>query len=170
MGEGKADKRIGNKFWMARSSHGPKPKFADGDALWAACVEYFEWVEANPLKQSELVKFQGEAKVAELPKMRAMTLKGLCRFLDVGFDTWVKWRERVDLSHIVTRVEEIIYEQKLTGAAADLLNPSIIARELGLADKSEVRATHKVSAQDLTDDQLSAIAAAGGTGASGSKG
>ena len=33
--------------------------------------------------------------------------------------------------------EEIIYNQKFTGAAADLLNPNIIARELGLADKQQ---------------------------------
>lgn len=41
-------------------------------------------------------------------------------------------------SDICTRVREIIYEQKFTGAAAGLLNPMIIARDLSLRDKSEV--------------------------------
>ena len=31
----------------------------------------------------------------------------------------------------------MIYEQKFTGAAAGLLNPNIIARDLGLADKTD---------------------------------
>lgn len=39
----------GNRFWEARSSHGRNPKFESPEALWAACCEYFEWVEANPL-------------------------------------------------------------------------------------------------------------------------
>lgn len=35
----------------------------------------------------------------------------------------------------MTRVEQIIRQQKFEGAAAELLNPNIIARDLGLADK-----------------------------------
>ncbi|MDC9826565.1 terminase small subunit, partial [Devosia sp. ZB163] len=36
------------------------------------------------------------------------------------------------------RVDEIIRAQKFEGAAAGLLNPNIIARDLGLADKQEL--------------------------------
>lgn len=129
----------GNRFWEARSSHGRKPKFASPEVLWEACVEYFNWVEENPLHTSELVKHQGEAKVATLPKMRAMTINGLCIFLDITRPTWDEYRKKSDdFSTIITRAENIIYEQKLSGAAADLLNPNIIARELGLSDKKEV--------------------------------
>lgn len=39
----------GNRFWEARSSHGRNPKFEASGALWLACCEYFEWVEANPM-------------------------------------------------------------------------------------------------------------------------
>nr|WP_261640834.1 DNA-packaging protein [Erwinia mallotivora] len=48
------------------------------------------------------------------------------------------------------RAEQIIYNQKFTGAAADLLNANIIARELGLADKREVQQT----VTDLTDEEI----------------
>lgn len=34
-------------------------------------------------------------------------------------------------------MEEIIRTQKFEGASADLLNPNIIARDLGLAEKQE---------------------------------
>ena len=50
----------GNQFWKARRSHGPKPKFANPDDLWAACVEYFEWVEDNPLWAAKAFAYQGE--------------------------------------------------------------------------------------------------------------
>lgn len=129
----------GNRFWEARSSAGPNPRFADGDALWAACVEYFQWVDENPLHEAKAFAYEGVVKVQAMPKMRAMTLTGLCLFLDITDQTWRDWRaERSDLLGVITRAEAIIYQQKFTGAAADLLNPNIIARDLGLADKKEL--------------------------------
>ena len=129
----------GNRFWEARSSAGPKPKFSDPEALWAACCEYFEWNEDNPLCEAKAFSYEGKVTLAELPKMRAMTIGGLCIFLDIDETTWRDWKDtRPDLSPIVTRAEAIIYQQKFTGAAADLLNPNIIARDLGLADKREL--------------------------------
>lgn len=128
----------GNRAWEARSSAGPKPKFANPEALWAACVEYFEWVEATPLFEDKLVTFQGMAKHEPVAKMRAMTISGLCMFLDVSRETWSDWRSnRPDLADIIARAEAVIYEQKFSGAAADLLNANIIARDLGLADKTD---------------------------------
>lgn len=128
----------GNQFWKLRSSHGPKPEFTEPSDLWDACEEYFIWVEDNPLKSAELVKFQGVATMAELPKRRAMTINGLCIFLGIHVDTWHDWRSRrEDLSEVISRAEAVIWQWKFEGAAADLLNPNIIARELGLADKKE---------------------------------
>jgi len=128
----------GNRFWEARSSAGPKPKFAQADDLWDACVEYFEWVDAHPLWEDRLVTFQGAASHEPAAKMRAMTLQGLCLFLDVSIQQWRQWRkERADLLSVLTRAEAVIYAQKFAGAAADLLNANIIARDLGLAEKSE---------------------------------
>ena len=39
---------------------------------------------------------------------------------------------------VITRIRETAYNQKFTGAAADLLNANIIARDLGLSDKKEM--------------------------------
>ncbi|TCL70637.1 DNA-packaging protein [Rhizobium sp. BK251] len=128
----------GNQFWKVRSSHGRKPIFATPDDLWNACVEYFEWVEKNPLYESQAFAYQGSVKVQQLPKMRAMTLAGLCIFLDINRSTWDEYRTKDDFSEVSTRVDEIIRAQKFEGAAAGLLNHSIIARDLGLADKNEL--------------------------------
>lgn len=128
----------GNQFWKVRSSHGRSPIFACPADLWEACCEYFEWSESNPLWEDKLVTFQGAATHEPVAKMRAMTLEGLCIFLDIGRQTWNDYRTKEDFPVVVTRVEEIIRTQKFQGAAADLLNPNIIARDLGLADKSEL--------------------------------
>lgn len=128
----------GNRFWEARSSHGANPKFTDPQDLWEACAEYFEWVEENPLFEDKLVTFQGASSHEPVAKMRAMTVGGLCIFLDIARSTWEDWKaNRSDLSEIIARVESVIREQKFTGAAADLLNPNIIARELGLSEKTD---------------------------------
>jgi hypothetical protein len=69
-------------------------------------------------------------------------------FLDINRGTWNEWRNQDDYSEVITRAEEVIYSQKFAGAAADLLNANIIARDLGLTDRREVRqsSTVKVSA------------------------
>ncbi|MEN6547928.1 MAG: DNA-packaging protein [Armatimonadia bacterium] len=130
--------RPGNRFWERRSSHGRKPVFDNPEQLWSACCEYFEWVEQNPLMEMRPFAYQGVVVQEPVAKMRAMTNEGLCLFLDIGTSTWSDYRKRPDFSEVVTRVDGVMRTQKFTGAAADLLNPNIIARDLGLADKSEL--------------------------------
>lgn len=127
----------GNKYWTARSNHGRKPKFSTSDKLWTACTNYFEWVENNPLHKTELFTYQGKIIQEPVAKMRAMTLSGLCLFLDIDKNTWASYKDREGFLPITTRAEDIIYTQKFTGAAAGLLNTNIIARDLGL------RASHR---------------------------
>lgn len=144
----------GNQFWKARTKHGRDKIFASAELLWDACCEYFEWVEANPLWEAKLSQFQGEPVDLTIPKMRAMTIGGLCIFLDIDRSTWTAWKTDEDFSLVVAKAERVIYEQKFTGAAADLLNPNIIARDLGLADKQEVKTTEAVRpAKDMTPEE-----------------
>jgi hypothetical protein len=129
----------GNQFWLARSSHGPKPKFDDPDTLWEACVEYFQWCEDNPLFEDKVGFYEGRAIHTPTPKLRAMTIGGLCLFLDITQRVWRDWREeRTDLIPVITNAEEVIKTQKFTGAAAGLLNANIIARDLGLAENTQL--------------------------------
>lgn len=128
----------GNEFWKARAKHGRNKKFENSEVLWAACCEYFEWVDANPLKESKIFHHAGNIVTAEVAKMRAMTIGGLCIFLDISMETWCKYRKDEGFIDITTRADAIIRTQKFEGAAADLLNANIIARDLGLRDKKEV--------------------------------
>ena len=128
----------GNQFWLARSKSGRNPIFKSPALLFKRCLEYFQWAEDNPLMAAETVKFQGEAKLTEVPKMRAMTIDGLCIFLDIARQTWNNYKEKDDFLAVTMRAEGIMRNQKFTGAAADLLNPTIIARDLGLVEKKEL--------------------------------
>jgi len=128
----------GNKYWMARSSHGPNPEFKNSAQLWAAAVEYFEWVEKNPLYEAELVKFKGSYKTAKLKKSRAMSIKGLMIFLGLSRTTWYNYASRDEFKEVCERIDDIIETQNIELASADLLNPQFVARRLGLTDKKEL--------------------------------
>lgn len=135
---------VGNQFWKARAKHGRDKIFSTPEFLWAACVEYFQWVEDNPLLEQKIFHTNGQITKDTVSKMRAMTLTGLRLFLGVSAQTWLDYKSRQDFIEVIARAEEIIYEQKFTGAAADMLNPNIIARDLGLADKQEVKQTQDI--------------------------
>lgn len=136
----------GNQFWKARAKHGRDKLFETPELLWDAACEYFQWCEDNPLYEAKMFSFQGVQTMEQIPKMRAMTLSGLCLFLHCNESYFrsfkVQEREnKADFITIIDQIEEVIYNQKFTGAAADLLNSNIIARELGLSDKSETKVT-----------------------------
>ena len=127
----------GNQFWKKRAKHGRDKIFSEPEHLWTACQEYFEWVEDNPLQEEKVFHAAGQITRADVSKMRAMTIGGLCIFLDIDHTTWGDYRKQQDFSSVITRAEGIIRDQKFSGAAADLLNANIIARDLGLRDKQE---------------------------------
>lgn len=129
--------QVGNEFWKARSSHGRKPVFGSPDALWDACQEYFHWNHDNPLYEHKVFHASGVITEKSVPKMRAMSIAGLCNFLDIGKRTWDKYRSLNDFSLVVEAVEEIIRQQKFEGASADLLNANIIARDLKLVEHTK---------------------------------
>lgn len=126
----------GNKFWELRLTHGRKHSIETPEELWENFLEYAQWLEDNPLLE---IDFKGkDATRVEIPKMRAFTKQGFA--LACGLSEWKtieSWREREGFSQIITRIENHIYTQKLEGAASGFLNPNIIARDLGLKEKTE---------------------------------
>lgn len=123
----------GNKYWEFRNKHGRDFKYTP-ELLWEEAIKYFEWVEENPIQEEKGFAYMGVVTKESFNKMRAMTIIGFCLFADIAVHTFNNYKENKDFIHIISRIESIIKEQKFTGAAAELLNPNIIARDLGLAD------------------------------------
>lgn len=129
---------IGNQFWKLAPTQGRKPLWEDPEELRSACVEYFEHVESTPLLDSQVIAYQGDGFDHPVIKMRAMSIQGLCAFLGIARQTWNNYREKEEFLVVCEWVEMVMFDQKFSGAAAGLLNPSIIQRELGLTDKQEL--------------------------------
>lgn len=150
----------GNQLWKLRLRHGlKKQKFTDPHELIEAVCGYFNWVEENPLHEAKAFSYEGDVTVEDLPKMRAATVTGLCMYIGICTSTWREWRNpkeptkyREDLIEVIRFAEDYIREQKFTGAAAGLLNPAIIMRDLGLVDKQQLQGPGGGPLQSITAD------------------
>ena len=136
----------GNQFWKLRSKHGRDKIFATPEIMLQAAYEYFDWCEKHPLIE---IDFRGSNPPVQvkLPKMRAMTMWGLCSFLHVNtvyfnqFENTLKekpYELNLDFTKVIGHIRECITTQKFEGAAAGFLNANIIARDLGLKDQSGI--------------------------------
>lgn len=148
--------QIGNQLWKLRATHGRKPIFENPDELWMKACEYFDWIEKNPILETKAFHFQGEVVKDTVPRIRAMTIQGLCFFLNISDDAWANYCKRDDFIGICNDIKRVIFAQKFEGAASDQLNASIIARELGLADKKESTIDAKVQV-DLMSELIDEI-------------
>lgn len=149
----------GNQFWKIRAKHGRDILFATAELLWEAASEYFEWCDTHPLIE---VDFRGkDADEVRLPKKRPYTIHGLCLYLDCGTAYLRNFTPpNEDFKSVITRITETIYNQKFEGAASGFFNANIIARDLGLADKTEVKAdvTKTTDFSKLSTDELMSLA------------
>lgn len=132
-----------NQWWKARSRHGVKPKFPVGEVgarmLQEACEDYFEYCMDNPLIEDKPMVEDKCIVHEEVPHLMVFTLSGLQLFVDVSQAQWNEWRtSRPDLAQVISWAEQTIRTQKFVGATAGFFNATIIARDLGLADKREV--------------------------------
>lgn len=125
----------GNKFWELRAKHGRDKLFATPELLWEAALEYFNWVDANPITEQLWVGKDGDEK--QKKHNRPYTKEGLCFYLgcDDSYFRQQKLKDDKDLKTVITRIEQTIYDKKYSGAAVGLYNANIIARDLGLSDK-----------------------------------
>lgn len=134
------DFQPGCQLWKLRKNVGRKRKYATPNALWNACVKYFEWVESSTISEEKAFAFNGKVITGKVNKMRAMTKEGLYLHLQIDRKTWDAYADpeqySEDYAHVCETVENIIYEHKFTGAAAGALNASIIQRDLGLKDST----------------------------------
>ena len=142
----------GNSLWKLRAKSGRDRIFKTPDELWQSCLEYFEWVELTPVIEQIVFYDTKLSKVVKDEKAhpRPMTIQGLCIYIGIDHKSWANYEALDDFFPITTRVRGVMFEQKLSGASAGLMNPSIIARELGLGDKTITQ--HQPS--DVTDEEI----------------
>ena len=154
---------FGNQFWKLRSKHGRDKIFKTPELMWEAACEYFEWVDTHPLEKKEIKSIEygnasedsnkatpKEVKTSQLD--RPYTISGVSLYFESNSEYLNQFKKGLDVekneldkdfSRVIRKIEEIIYTQKFEGATVGKFNANIIARDLGLKDKSEVATTEK---------------------------
>jgi len=143
-----------DNFWDRR---GKKLVFNNAEELWETACEYFTYVQENPLYEAKSYSYQGRVHQDRIKKMRAMTLDGFCLFANICNTTWYTYEGRKGFQDTIERIKRVIRTQKFEGAAAGLLNPIIIIRDLGLRDTVDTTNLNaEMKYTDLTDEEIDA--------------
>jgi len=121
----------GNDYWTRRVVSGRNSLFAGPTFLWEASCEYFNWAHANPIQVPVAVTTRGGTTNLTLRRPRPMTIRGLCLFLGISRSTWFVYRRRQDFLDVCSAVENVMWVRNFEAAVAGLMNPAVIARQLG---------------------------------------
>ena len=135
-------------------SQGRKLLFETPAILFKKCQEYFKHNDANPLFEYKPHVVNGEIQYSKTPKYCPYTLSGLRIFLKIHEKTWSDYRKKERFAGVCKVIEEIIRDNKFRGASVGLFNHAIIARDLGLTEKSEV---HQTSVLATVSDPIEEI-------------
>lgn len=131
----------GNEFYKLVKMPTGRPKAYTPEELWNKAQDYFKWVHEHPLMERRVFNYQGEIVEADVPKMRAMTEIAFCLFADINHETFANYKSDKEpykeFFGVSTAIAQVIYTQKFEGAAAEFLNHNIIARDLGLRERTE---------------------------------
>lgn len=144
-----------NQFWKNRSTHGREMLFASPELLWAAATEYFNWCDSHPWYNVEGIKSGDMAgTLMKVPTAIPYTITGFQLYVHASESFWrdFKAANHEDFSSVIGEIEQTIYSQKFTGASVGAFNANIIARDLGLADKTENN--HTVVVEQITGMQF----------------
>lgn len=124
--------------------------------LLQGAVGYFKWCTDTPLQEEQLFHYQGRIIRADNNKVRPFTKRGLAVYLNIPEGRLSTFKSRGgDWSEAMERIEQIIYTQKFEGAASGLMNANFLARDLGLAERSELSGPNggPLQTQDVTDEE-----------------
>lgn len=149
-------------FWKTRPVNFQQRKiFETPEELWDAACEYFEWCDDNPIPE-EKSSASGQAGVQrwDIEHPRPYTISGLCAFIGIITATWRSWRaSREDLKEVIGVIDEIIYTNKLEGAAVGHFNAMIVSRALRLGDNLDITSAGDslADSRTLSDEDLSKL-------------
>lgn len=125
--------------------------------LWALACEYFQECDLNPWIKTD---FKGKDAIrCHIPTATPYTFGGFDEFLRsrrilAKLEDYRKNREEKysEFSEVITRIENIIRDQKLQGALVGVYDARIVSAELGLMQKHEVtlaKQVFKIGGQEI---------------------
>ena len=138
-------------YWEGRKKIGRPKAIQTPQKLWDLACEYFQSVDENPGFKKDFIK-GGEmaGTIVDIETMRPYTWEGLEDFLfEKGIITNLNdYRQNTDgryqdYAGIIRAIGKVIFNRNFSGAAMNFLNSNLIARQLGLAEKTQLKVTEE---------------------------
>ncbi|CAH9013333.1 terminase small subunit, partial [Vibrio phage F35 g1] len=135
---------MAKELWEIMKGPGQPPAFSSPDEMWDRAVEYFQWCGNNVILEDKIFKMKDPTGGDSLEHdyvmhKRPMTVAGLCIFLNISRASWYNYKKLPEFLDITEAIDAAMFEQKFSGAATGQFNANIIARDLGLTDKQEIK-------------------------------
>ena len=148
----------GNQWWKLAPTIGRDKIFNSPQQLWECCLEYFEETDKVTMDRADWVG--GVAKQVTRKYNVPYTKTGLYVFLDIDKKTWDNYGKLDSYKEffpIVTRVNQIIETNQLSGATVGLFNATIVSRLNSLVDRQDVTSGDEpMKAQIVVQDKSTA--------------
>ena len=132
-------------YWEWRAKVGAPKKIPTPDIMWELACKYFQMVDEMPSEKQDFIR-GGETAgtIVVLESIQPYTMSGFEDYLAENdivakLDDYISNKDNrySEFTAIITRIRNIMFDQKFRGAAVGAFKENIIARELGLTDKSE---------------------------------
>ena len=132
-------------YWAWRAKTGAPKKIPTPEILWDLACKYFQIRDESPWIKKDFIRGGDNAgKLVDLETAVPYTWAGLEDYLRENgilarLDDYKanKGGNYAEFSDVCTHIRQIMYDQKFTGASVGAFNANIIARDLGLTDKTE---------------------------------
>lgn len=149
----------GNSYWEFRDKHGRNFAYTP-DLLWDEAVKYFEWISNRVWNKKDPIKSGDNAgTLIDVPTQTPMSIQSFCLFVDITPDTFRNYISNEgsykDFFEVTTRIRSIIESNQWEGATVGAYNPNIIARTLGLIDRSDITSKDKPLTEEVDYDAIS---------------
>ena len=110
------------------------------EQLYISACEYFSYIETHPYYERRIAgTYYGEPMLVDIPKKRSMSIRGLLLFLEMSHKSWYQhYRDNERYEDVISMIDMTIYTQKFSGAVSGFFNASIISRDLGLKEQTDV--------------------------------
>ena len=133
-------------YWEWRKNTGRKKAVPTPDILWEHACDYFGVIDENPAQKQDFLKGGDNAgKIIELDVMRPFTWEGFEDFLsengviaDLEDYRYNKDNRYPEFQTVIKQIGRVIYDRNVSGAAMNFLNSNLIARYLGMAEKTQM--------------------------------
>lgn len=152
-------------YWEGRKKLGRPKLIETPEELWGYACEYFNRVNGTPFKKQDFIR-GGEyaGSKVNLDQMAPYTWEGLEAYLfeKVGIAHIEDYRYNKDgryekFTGIIHAIGKIIYDRNFSGAAVGAFSHNLIARQLGLTEKTEMKVTEQPLFGDPDEDDISEL-------------